>query len=318
MIYSERIKPAGVILQEVLQDNDRHAVFLIEQNNQQRIYKAANNDEFKRNIELAVINYHFLSTLSSQNPDSVFRPRQIYQFNFDEGWFIGENFNTPPLFAKEPITDHDQACEYVATYLAPFLYEVSTYSAALYHQQPLYSETNTDPAKRPDNRLRELTAWAIMAVQHQFISQDQADHILDFIRQNLTSITTDIELRDLETWEMFILGDGKLGIIDLEFLDSAGKRHFDVVWQYYKLWTTHLSQPAARTLLREYRKLAKSDSALDQSLLTMLAMKFLGVMYDAANQQLVQDKPRQYEQNAAQVARQLVPLVTKLDLDMLS
>lgn len=313
----ERIKPVGVTIKEVLQDNHRHAVFLVEQNDEERIYKAANTEEFIQNISLSVQNYHYINALVSSNPNSVFRPRRIYQFNADEGWFIGENFNVPPIFAKEPIEDHTNACELVATYMVPFLAEAAANTSINYSQTPLYSDNNPDPSKRIDNRMRELGAYAQTAVQANLISSTYAARLIDIIRDGIDSIKTGIELKDLSTWEMFILPEGKLGIVDLEHLDTAGRKHFDVVWQFNTLWSTQLNQAAARTLLREYRQAVRQETSADGAILIMLSMKFLGLMHDLVNHQIVQDKPKDYEAKAAAAVKKLIPLFENPNLDKL-
>ena len=265
---------------KTLQDNHRYKVSVINFEGQTRILKQCNDSELQSKLHHDIQSNFYLEMARSYNIESVFRVRKIITYGHD--WYIAEKLDGDVLFdasmSQRSIEDNKR---FARELYAPFIFETSVYTPqVLLHKHP-YRHHDLRPNNNHNETISRLKNHACRAVGGSFISRDDADLIIAFVTEHLSSVEYGIELYDLDPWEMFILSNYTLGIIDLEYMNLRGRRHFDMAYNYLRLYFD-LKQPiiAAETL-RKYDELC-GDEKYQNAFLSLFGLKLMGYLSDAS------------------------------------
>lgn len=268
-------------LLETIQDNERYSVYLIRQEDQKRILKVARDPELAPNLIKEVDNTQYLSTATKYREDTILQLRDVHSCGW--GWYIGGHFDEALLFSRGENNNEEEKAKKSARKLAHLFAEMESYTPVGLKGKPLYVDENNLPTERFEKRMREVEKLTGIAREGGFLSEDASRRISDFIYEHLHTVTSSIELWDLEPWEVFELEDGKLGLIDLEYTDLAGRRYFDIVWNYHRLWAELKLPEAAKTFLGEFiRGKEIDDQEFTTPFLVLFGMKLTGYLRDAA------------------------------------
>lgn len=268
-------------LLETIQDNERYLICLIRQEGQKRILKVARDPELIPNLVKEVDNTQYLSTVTGYREDTMLWLRTIHSCGW--GWYIGSHFDEPLLFKRGPGKNEEETSAEPAKKLARLFAEMESYTPVGLKGKPLYIDGNNAPTVRFKNKMREMEKLAGIAQEGGFLTEDASRRITDFIYKNYHTVTSSIELWDLEPWEVFQLKGGKLGIIDLEYTDLAGRRYFDIVWNYHRLWAELKLPGAAKTFLKEFIRVKEINTEeFATPFLVLFGMKLTGYLRDAA------------------------------------
>jgi hypothetical protein len=266
-------------LLKTLQDNHRYKVSLIEQDGEERILKQCNDPELASMLHHDVQSSFYLEAVRSYNIESVFRVRQIYSYGND--WHIGEKLHGEILFPHETKRSLEDEIKIAEELYAPFIYETCIYTPqVMLGKHPYVNEQGT-PNKDFHTVIGKMREWADIAVKGRFIKKDEAELIIDFIQKHLKEVRYGIELYDLEPWEIFLLPDYRIGIIDLEYTNLRGRRHFDMAYNYMRLWLDVKRPRVAMATLRRYKEIAKEED-MDNAFLSLFGIKLMGYLMDAA------------------------------------
>lgn len=271
----------GFEITENIQDNHRYRLCAIRQDGKKRILKVVKDPELISNLTTEVNNTIYISTVSKHRENVLFRVRSIYSFG--EGWYIGEHFDGSTLFKKRPIKDVNQKVEKATDRLALLFADIESYTPAGIIGKPVYTDRHGNWNKRYKTRLQEVKRHMRVARAGGFLSRKDSDRLWDYINKNAESVTSCMEMFDFEPWELFELDKGVLGVIDVEYVDLAGRRYFDVVWNYLRLWADLESPEAAKKFLKNYlghRKAGSED--LTAPFFVLFSMKLTGYLRDAA------------------------------------
>ena len=265
---------------KTIQDNHRYKVSIIEQHGEERILKQCNDPELAGMLHHDVRSSFYLETVRSYNIESVFRVRKIYSYGDD--WYIAEKFTGDTLYERKPVRSLDYDIRIARDLYAPFIYETSVYTPQVMLGKNPYVDAQGEPTKDYFDCIEELERHARIAVTGKFLKQDQADQIIAYVREHLKEVKYGVELYDLEPWEMFVLPEYKLGVIDLEYLNLRGRRHFDAVYNYLRLWLDVKRPAVARAMLQRYMEIAGNEE-LTGAFLSLFGIKLVGYLMDAAN-----------------------------------
>lgn len=268
-------------LLETIQDNERYLICLIRQEGQKRILKVAQDTELIPNLIKEIENTQYLSTVTKYRKDTILQLRDVHSCGW--GWYIGEHFDKALLFNRGESNNEEEKAKRSAKKLAYLFAEMESYAPIGFKGKPLYVDEDNSPTKRFERRMREVAKLTSIAREGGFLSEDASRRITDFIYEYSHTVTAGIELWDLEPWEVFELEDGKLGLIDLEYTDLAGRRYFDIVWNYHRLWAELKLPEAAKTFLGEFIRVKEIDNQdFATPFLVLFGMKLTGYLRDAA------------------------------------
>lgn len=264
---------------KTIQDNHRYKVSIIEQEGQERILKQCNDLELAGMLFHDVQSSFYLETVRKYNIESVFRVRQIYSYGDD--WYIAEKFDGDKLYERKPVRSLEYDIRIARDLYAPFIYETSVYTPQVMLDKYPYIGTDGKPNKEFHDVIDTLHKYAEIAIEGNFLNKEQAGQIIDFVQGHLCEVKYGVELYDLEPWEMFVLPEYKLGVIDLEYLNLRGRRHFDMVYDYLRLWLDIKRPAVARATLERYIEICGPEE-LDGAFLSLFGVKLMGYLMDAA------------------------------------
>ncbi len=265
---------------KTIQDNHRYKVSIIEQDGEERILKKCNDPELAGMLYHDVRSSFYLETVRSYNIESVFRVRKIYSYGDD--WYIAEKFDGDKLYERRPVRSLEYDIRIARDLYAPFIYETSVYTPQVMLGKNPYVDVQGEPTKNYHDAIAELERHARVAVEGNFLDKRQAETIIAYVRKHLKEVKYGVELYDLEPWEMFVLPEYQLGVIDLEYLNLRGRRHFDVVYDYLRLWLDVKRPAVARAMLQRYMEIAAGED-LKGAFLSLFGIKLVGYLMDAAN-----------------------------------
>lgn len=266
---------------ETIQDNERYLLCEIEQNSQTRILKIANDPELIPNLLREVENNLFLSTVSQYRSNNHIEVRNIHSHG--KGWYIGDHFDGPLLFNSQPIKKMDTSVAKASQHLAQLFAEIESYTPAGLFGLPVYTDKHGRPTVQFRERWHEIEQHKDIACRGGFLTEASARRITDYIHQHKDSVTSALELWDLEPWELFYLGGERIGLIDVEYMNLRGRRYFDIVWNYHRLWADLKSPAAAKQFLKSYLERKEVDQhEFTRPFLVQFGMKLIGYLRDAA------------------------------------
>lgn len=266
---------------ETIQNNERYLLCEIEQNGQTRILKIANDPELTPNLLREVENNLFLSTVSEYRNNNHIEVRNIHSHG--KGWYIGDHFDGPLLFSGQPIKKMDASVSEASQRLSQLFAELESYTPAGLFGLPVYAYKNGRSTVQFRERLHEIEQHKDIACRGGFLSEVSARRIIDYIHQHKDSVTTALELWDLEPWELFALEDDHIGLIDVEYMNLRGRRYFDIVWNYHRLWADLKSPAAAKRFLQAYLERKEvNQHEFARPFLAQFGMKLIGYLRDAA------------------------------------
>ena len=146
----------------------------------------------------------------------------------------------------------------------------------------VYLDADGKPTKDFYDTVDTLEIWAKIAIDGNFLQRGQADAIITYVKEHLGEVKYGVELYDLEPWEMFVLPEYKLGVIDLEYLNLRGRRHFDAVYNYLRLWLDAKRPAIARAMLERYVEICGQEK-METAFLALFGVKLMGYLMDAAH-----------------------------------
>lgn len=268
---------------DILQENHRFGVYLIEQDDQQRVLKLAIDKELAANLERDVRMSMFLITLGHANTTTSYRVREVYKY--DKGWFIGEFFDAPILQGQhQKNQDKDDVIEVARDIWAPFMAEIASYTPLFLQQRPFYISEQGMYTKRYYKQHQDMVKWADAAAKKGIVSRAVLRQMFDYIEGNARMITYGLELRDVTPWDTFRIEGDRVGLVDLEHAKIRGRQYFDVAWSYLRFWADTHEPDAARAFLRSFVDSSVEDIRIfAPAFLTALGMKLLGYMYDTVD-----------------------------------
>ena len=296
---------------ETLQENERFKVALIEHEGEHRVLKQAKNQESVTKLHAELANIHFFSKITEAR-STTFRVPKVYAFGSD--WFICEYFDAPLLIARDRVADA-QLVGLAGDYLAPFAAEVDQFRPYGARRCTFFLD-NGKPNVRFRRSMEEFERAVPEAEKGKLVTPANARKIKSFIEDNVGAVGCGVDLEDIEPWDLYLLNDNKMGMIDVERVSIYGRRHFGASWQYLRLWADYQSPEAACAFLGEYfRRIEDDESTIGfQVLFGFKLMGFLADTVKFLEDSRREGKPVAYEPDSM---RQLLQDYLAFDINTL-
>lgn len=150
---------------------------------------------------------------------------------------------------------------------------------------------------RPDthlNQKRQSTGEKLLESSIEWSSQVKggADKYLKIISDAKDKVKTAPAHGDFTIRQMFLLSNGKIGLIDGEHFGLKGPMYYDPAWFYLRLRIEQHSPNSAKKFLKEFKTLlpSKEQATFWTDLRPVLTQRFIGHLWGAKNNKNELDK----------------------------